>query len=185
MRNFNKQLLLSGLEKDVTDILSRINEIRTLHPDKLNKVPSTGGWTALQVIEHLNSYNRYYLPQIQTSLSQNANSAPDAVFKSGRIGNYFTKIMLPGADGNISKKMSAPKDHVPQLRLDAAKVLQEFIAGEEKLLHYLKIAYKKDIGKIKTPISISKFIKLKLGDTFRFLIAHQQRHFVQLNRTLE
>lgn len=185
MRNFNKQLLLSGLEKDVTDILSRINEIRTLHPDKLNKVPPTGGWTALQVIEHLNSYNRYYLPQIQTSLSQNANSAPDAAFKSGRIGNYFTKIMLPGADGNISKKMSAPKDHVPQPRLDAAKVLQEFIAGEEKLLQYLKIAYKKDIGKIKTPISISKFIKLKLGDTFRFLVAHQQRHFVQLNRTLE
>jgi hypothetical protein len=26
---------------------------------------------------------------------------------------------------------------------------------------------------------------LKLGDTFRFIIAHEQRHFVQIRNTLE
>ena len=40
------------------------------------------------------------------------------------------------------------------------------------------------MGKIRISISISRFVKLKLGDTFRFLIAHEQRHFVQVARTL-
>jgi uncharacterized damage-inducible protein DinB len=35
------------------------------------------------------------------------------------------------------------------------------------------------------PISIAKFIKIRLGDTFRFLIAHQQRHFAQVANTLK
>jgi hypothetical protein len=28
-------------------------------------------------------------------------------------------------------------------------------------------------------------IKLKLGDTFRFFIAHEQRHFIQIQNTLQ
>jgi hypothetical protein len=46
------------------------------------------------------------------------------------------------------------------------------------------MALSTDMGKLRLPISISKLIKLKAGDTFRFLIAHQQRHFVQLQNAM-
>lgn len=47
------------------------------------------------------------------------------------------------------------------------------------------MARNKDLGKIKTSISISKWIKLKLGDTFRVIIYHNERHIVQANKIAE
>ena len=32
---------------------------------------------------------------------------------------------------------------------------------------------------------ISKFIRLKLGDAFRFLVAHEQRHMIQARNTIK
>jgi uncharacterized damage-inducible protein DinB len=37
---------------------------------------------------------------------------------------------------------------------------------------------------VKVGISIAPFIKLKLGDVFRFMIAHQVRHILQAGRAL-
>jgi hypothetical protein len=51
-------------------------------------------------------------------------------------------------------------------------------------LQLLNKARNTDLGKIRIPISIAPFIKLKLGDVFAFIIAHHQRHFVQINNTL-
>jgi len=46
----------------------------------------------------------------------------------------------------------------------------------------LDVCAKVDIGKTKTAISISKWIKLKLGDTLRVVIYHNQRHMAQAKR---
>ena len=71
-----------------------------------------------------------------------------------------------------------------------------------KLLHYFAalkgIASKKDretmvdyvlditnLTKVKTSITISNWIKLRLGDTFRFVIHHNLRHVVQAKNLLE
>jgi hypothetical protein len=81
--------------------------------------------------------------------------------------------------------MKAPKDHTPMLTPDANTVISMFIEQQHTLLNLLEQAKRKDIGSIRTPISISRFIRLKTGDTFRFLIAHEQRHFVQIDNTLE
>lgn len=183
---FNAQNLLRSLEEDVQQLMTTLESVKANKSLNWNKPPQEGKWSPIQIIEHLNSYNRYYLPQIAKSLSEGKRKQIryDPHFKPGWFGNYFTKIMLPGKDGNVGNKMSAPKNHRPPITLNVETVLNEFITEQGKLLQYLKMASETDIAKLKAPISISKFIKLKLGDTFRFLIAHQQRHFVQLKRAL-
>ncbi|MGE5109093.1 MAG: hypothetical protein ACM3H8_16265 [Sphingobacteriales bacterium] len=71
------------------------------------------------------------------------------------------------------------KNQLPANELNPKKVITEFLEGEEKLLCYLERAQKLNIGKLRMSISISKFIKLKPGIPFVFLIAHQQRHMLQ------
>ena len=39
--------------------------------------------------------------------------------------------------------------------------------------------------KTKTAISISKLMKLRLGDTFRFVTAHNERHLLQAENVLK
>lgn len=177
---FNSSALISDLKKDVTAQLLKVEELQSTI-DSLNKQPAPEKWSVSQVMEHLNSYNRYYLPEIEKSLGKKVSYNPS--FKSGMFGNYFTNMMAPKGR-TIGNKMASPKDHVPKSDLDTRKVIAEFVKGQNRLLGLLERAEKTDIGKLRIPISISRFIKLKLGDTFRFLIAHQQRHFVQIDNTL-
>ena len=68
--------------------------------------------------------------------------------------------------------------------LESHAVISEFIDQQEKLLQLLEAAAKVDLNKVRIPISISKLIKLRLGDTFNFTVAHQNRHVLQAQRAL-
>lgn len=176
------RILLSDLQEDTARLIAQTKELLlSIEEEALSQSPAPGKWSAVQCIEHLNSYNRYYLPQIEKALLNGAykNLPAQTTYKPGWIGSYFTKLMKPGVNGELASKMQAPKDHRPAAHLNAKKVMTEFIEGEEKLLSYLERAEELNIAKLRVPISIAKFIKLKLGDTFRFLIAHQQRHMLQ------
>jgi hypothetical protein len=178
MKSFNSSNLLEGLQADIRQMVLAATCLRKEDPELLLTAPAPGKWSVTQVLEHLNSYGRYYLPAIEKSLQ--SSKLYKERFTPGWLGNYFTKIMKPGADGKIGNKMNAPKNHRPAADLDIKPVLDNFLNQQQALLDLLEKAKLKDIGGIKTPISISRFIKLKVGDTFRFFIAHEQRHFLQI-----
>lgn len=182
MQTFDSQTLLSELSQDVKSLIKGAENLKICTPYELNATPGTDKWSVAQVLEHLNAYNRFYLPEIKKTMKKNV--AYSASFKPGILGDYFTKLMNPKKYGKKQKNMKSPKDYSPSSELDAEKVLSEFITGQQQLLLLIEQAREVNIGKLKTPISISPIIKLKLGDTFRFLIAHQQRHFGQIERTL-
>jgi hypothetical protein len=182
MRKYNSQALLEGLQADIRQLVLIANKLRSEDPGVLLEQPAPDKWNVLQVLEHLNSYGRYYIPAIEKSLQKNKPATE--FFKPGFIGDYFTKMLSPSEKGTVRYKMKAPKDHRPSPHLDHQPVIQTFLSQQQSLLELLEKAKTKNIGRIRTPISISRFIKLKLGDTFRFLIAHEQRHFVQINNTI-
>jgi hypothetical protein len=184
MKQMQSSQLLDQLERDTRQIILTIHYLLQEDPGVLLQQPAAGKWSVAQVIEHLNSYGRYYLPLIKKSLDS-TNFKANAIFTPGWLGNYFTHSMLPKEDGRITHKMKSPKDHRPSPDVDSLSVLNEFLAQEKLLLALLQQARTTDLNKISIPISIAKFIKLKLGDTFRFLVAHHQRHFVQVAHTLE
>ena len=66
----------------------------------------------------------------------------------------------------------------------AAEAAKQFLAHQEELLRLVQAAGRADLGRVRVPISLTPLIRLKLGDTFRFVIAHQQRHFQQIARGL-
>lgn len=182
MKKYNSLALLEELQTDVRQLVLIANKLKSEDPGVLHEQPAPGKWNVVQVLEHLNSYGRYYLPAIEKSLQENKPAAE--LFKPGFMGDYFTKMLAPSEKGKVKYKMKAPKDHRPSPHLDHQPVLQIFLEQQQTLLELLEKAKTKNIGRIRTPISISRFIKLKLGDTFRFLIAHEQRHFIQISNTM-
>lgn len=184
MKRMQSNQLLDRLEADTKQIILTLHYLLQEDPGVLTQQPAAGKWSVAQVVEHLNSYGRYYLPLIQQGLKQSTYPA-NASFTPGWLGDYFTKSMLPKEDGRIPNKMQAPKDHRPAPDVDSFTVLNEFMIQEKLLLELLQQARAANLNKIRIPISIAKFIKIKLGDTFRFLIAHHQRHFVQVSNTLQ
>ncbi len=181
MSSLKIQQLVDALQKDVTSTLEQLSVLQRMSEYELLQQPAPGKWSIAQVLEHLNGYNRFYLAAIETALS-NSKKSIAVEYKPGWFGNYFTKLMQPDENSKIGKKMSAPKEFNFGPELDAGKVLAEFEAGQKKLHELLGHGRNADLN-IKVPISLTKLIKLKLGDTFRFVIAHQVRHFLQIERT--
>ncbi len=182
MAVFHTKQILRSLQEDTQQTIHLARKLMDLTDTELNRYPAPGKWSIVQIIEHLNSYNRYYLPQIENVLRDAGRKAVphNPLFHPGFFGNYFTKMMQPSQDGVKGKTYKAPKDHIPPPCLDSVKVMEEFIRQQHRLAEFLQKGMDTDIGRLKVPVSISRFIKLKLGDTFRFLIAHQQRHFMQI-----
>ena len=181
---YNSNVLLDSLQTDVRQILLQANQLHHVPKELLIRQPATGKWSVAQVLEHLNLYCRHYITAIETKLHLN-QSGPTVNFRPGWLGNYFTKLMKPTEDRSIPKKMKAPKNAVPSAQPDAQLMLDEFIHHQHHLLNLLQIAKTANLENIRIPTSLSKFIALKLGDTFRFFIAHEQRHFVQIGSVLK
>ena len=172
--------LLETLEDQVeSHMRDAVQIFQNLSTEQLLKPASDGGWSIAQCLWHLNSYGDYYLPKIKSGLAKNYPANPD--FKSTWLGRYFTRIMKPGAQ---MKKYKAFKNHIAPVELEADKVVAEFIQQQEQLLSYLKLARHTDMNRIRIPISIVSWVKLKLGDVFQFIIAHDERHLQQAKRNL-
>lgn len=178
-----QEKLLESLKKDVEVLLDCADFFRN-EIDALLIPPVPGKWSIAQILEHLNSYGRIYLPQIDKAISA-SQSTRVAWFNSGLWGNYFTNMMKPKDVFDVRNKMKAFKAHTPDNKLSPEKVLDEFVEQQHKLLQLLEMAKLRDLNSIKVPLSITTLIKLKLGDTFRFLIGHEQRHFVQARNAIK
>lgn len=184
MKQINSNQLLDWLQTDVRAIILQANQLQHLSTDVLTRQPSMDKWSVAQVLEHLNIYSRHYITAIESKLHLN-QSGPNRDFTPGWLGNYFTKLMKPKADNSIPKKMKAPKNAIPSAQPNVQAMLEEFINHQHHLLNLLQIAKTANLDYIRIPTSLSKFISLKLGDTFRFFIAHEQRHFVQIENVLK
>ena len=184
MKRIYTNTLLDQLEADTRQAILGVSYLLQTDPGMLMQQPEPGRWSVAQIIEHLNSYGRYYLPLLEQAVSKTGYPF-HPLFKPGWLGNYFTRIMLPGKDDEVHNKMKAFKAHIPSADIDSKKALDEFLEQEQRLLQILAKARHTDIGKIRIPISLTKLVKLKAGDTLRFVIAHHQRHFVQIDHTLK
>lgn len=182
MKKYYSISLLNELQHEIRSMIEESTHLKNEDPGCLMEAPAPGKWSVAQVMQHLNSYGNYYLPAIARSLKKNRPAK--LYFKPGWLGNYFTKLMQAAPDGRIKNKMQSPKDHRPETQPDWLPVVNTFLSQQQQLLELLEQAKQKDIGTIRVPISISRFIRLKLGDTFRFLVAHEQRHFIQLRNAL-
>lgn len=180
MKPESAQSLIDKLEADVERQLQlAIASFQNLSPEKLEIKRADGGWSIAQCFAHLNSYNQYYLPRIEKGLS--ADHPHNPIFKSTWLGQYFTDIIRPSAK---MKKFKAIKQHEPNAHVSGTPAVAEFIENQERLLKLLTESRTTDLNKIKIPISILPWIKLRLGDVFQFVVAHQERHLQQASRML-
>ena len=178
----NKLQFLDLMESRVESHLQDAIKIFQNEPAAALLQPSPeGGWSMAQCLAHLNGYGQFYLPQIAKNLNKAAPAAHPDTFTSTWLGTYFTRMMEPRTG---TRKYKAFKNHVPPPDLDTAAVVAEFIQQQETLLTYLKQARAADLNAIKIPLSITNWVKLKLGDAFQFLIAHNERHVQQAKRHL-
>lgn len=170
--------LIDELKKITEENMQFAKTLLNQSDEKLNFRSSEKSWSILECIEHLNRYGKFYIPEINKRIKDSDTKSTE-VFSSGVLGNYFAKSMLPKENLN---KMKTFKSMNPIHSSLDKNVLIEFISQQKQMINLLNNAENVDLNKVKTSISISNLIKLKLGDTFRFVIYHNLRHIEQAKR---
>lgn len=176
----NSETLINELIELTQKNRSDVQSFKNLTDNQLNLKHTTESWSILECIEHLNRYGNFYIPEISKRLKHSTLQA-SPTFKTGFLGNYFAKSMLPKEKLN---KMKTFKSMNPNNSALDRQVLDTFIQQQDSLIKLLEDAKNTDLTKVKTAISISKLIKLRLGDTFRVVIYHNLRHIVQAKKVL-
>jgi hypothetical protein len=103
----------------------------------------------------------------------------------GFFGNYFTNMMMPKNVYEVKNKMKTAKSFSPERGINVQAVFTEFFQHQNKLLQLLEVSRRRNLNTINIPLSFSRLIRLKLGDLFRFLVAHEQRHMMQERNTIK
>ena len=184
MKKFKSEELIDQLEADVKKIISAAEHLQTADPIKLNYCPEDGQWSVVQVLEHLNAYNRHYLPLIERSMIHITKDV-SAWFVSGFLGNYFVNAIKPTNVFEIKKKMRTGKAFNPDKGVNVDTSFKEFFQHQHKLLNLLEVSRRRNLNSVYVPTAFSKLIHFKLGDMFRFLIAHEQRHMIQARNAIK
>jgi hypothetical protein len=169
--------LIERTRKNINEVERLTQRTETELRNKKNKEI----WNALECIEHLNRYGEFYIPEIKQKIKQ-SKAKSEIDFRSGILGDYFAKSMLPSEK---MTKIKTFKDKNPEGSNLDKKTLDRFLEQQKQILDLLSISRKVSLNKTKTSMSISKLIKLRLGNTFRVLVYHNERHIEQAKKTLE
>lgn len=174
------QELLKSLLEITQENLNFAEYLKSQSLEILNWKQDAESWSALECIEHLNKYGDFYIPEI-TNKIQNPRYKNSELFKSNWLGTYFSKSVAYNENLNKMKTFKSMNPLNSKLNI---QTLEKFITQQHQIIELLNKSKDISLDKTKTAISISKLVKLKLGDTFRVLIYHNQRHIKQAEKTI-
>jgi hypothetical protein len=186
MHTYNSTELLINLRKDVEATLAYCqNELSKFDVETLSLKPSADKWSIAECLEHLNIYSRHYLSRHEKGLN-NSSKCASCAFTPGYFGEKFTKMMKPLEDGSLPSTMSTMKKFDPaKTGTNNPKALQEFIQHQKTFLAQLESAKGHNLNNIRITSTLGPILRFKIGDSFRFLIAHEQRHLLQIKKTVQ
>ena len=179
----DRATLVAELTATTKASIATASELSRLSEAQLNQRPKPNAWSALECFEHLNLYGDFYHPEMEQRMLK-APAAPQASsFKPGRLGNYFVGL-IQLKNGSIGKPMSATKSMTPEPSSLGIQTLDRFLKQQQQLLGLLEQAQESDLTRVKTSISLAPLVKLRLGDTLRFVVYHNERHVAQAKRAV-
>lgn len=148
---------------------------------QLNWKPNSNTWSCLEIFAHLNAYSNFYHPAFRKKISITRFRNPSTVFTSSPLGRSAWQTMKLGKEKNVKRRFNSPKDYNPSVHPELVKetTLTDFVNQQKELLNILEASVAVNLRKVKVPISISKLVRLRLGDALLFAAYHNERHMQQ------
>lgn len=175
---------ISNLELN-NDIITRISTVSNeainlnrLDSQLLNTSPAEDKWSVNQCIEHLILTLIHYLSAIEKGIDQ-ANSkgiGPSLQYKPGIIGNWFYHKMMPITSASKSSKFKTFRKLQPK---QIEEPIHKFLEKHYKFEQLVNEIHKQNLEKIRVVSLAGPLIKFKLGDAYRIVTAHNERHLLQ------
>lgn len=186
METVRTRELIDMLQAELRAQLLQCAQLRERPLELLQRRPSAKRWSVLEVLRHIQLSSGHYHQRLKNLYAGNGQGLRYAeMYTSGRWGDLSTKAMVPRSDGSIGWRMKTMSLFEPRnvatsgwtALADVELMLNELIALLEK-------ARTMGLEGKKITSTLGPILRFQPGDAFRFPIAHQKRHFLQITNTL-
>lgn len=155
--------------------------VSRLSASQKNWRPNEYTWSLIDIFSHLNEFSRFYHEAITSKIARTRYTEPKENFVSSPLGKAGWSSMKLGNAKNVKRKFNAPKAYNPTFEKDIVdeSAIEHFTAYQSEWLEILEKVKTVNIRRVKIPISISKIVKFRLGDTLLYVTYHNERHVQQ------
>ncbi len=158
-------------------------EFRPQTDAQLRWQPAPDRWSIVECLQHLNLAERFYIRNIQhkvDALGMVSVQPVDQTLESDWIG----RAMLYAVDPAMNIKLPTLGMISPRRpdELNPTEVLNQFVELQSTLHHLLDKAVYLDWNQDKVMTMYGNWLKIRLGDALRMLVAHTERHMNQAMR---
>jgi hypothetical protein len=154
---------------------------KKLSSNQRNWRPNAETWSLNDIFWHLNTSLSYYNTEFIEKIEKTKFKQSKDTFISSPLGRSAWKSMKLGNAHNVKRKFRAPKEIDPKQnqRDETGNELEIFLENQHTLLEIFIKAAEVNLRKVKIPLSISKMVRLRLGDCLQFVVYHNERHYYQ------
>lgn len=188
-----KEIISNDLVQELHKFTRRLAEViehdfLALSDRQMQWQASPEKWSIAHCLHHLNIVSDYYHIVIAKSIkqAQAQGSKPNIRFKSGWLGQKMIASIQLDKNHKPKRKLRVPSSFNPVEQVaqnsSAAILVRQYLAHQKYFMQLLDQAQKVNLTKVRAPIAILKFIKLRLGDILQFVLYHNERHIVQALR---
>lgn len=138
-------------------------------------------WSINEIFAHLNEFANFYHEAFRKKIASTKFREPKEVFVSSPLGKSAWSSMKLGNLRNVKRKFKANRLYNPTLNKTLVKGNddQQFLVYQQELLQLIEDSKSVNIRKAKVATSLSKIVRLRLGDAFLFVVYHNERHIQQ------
>lgn len=151
--------------------------------ERMARIPANGGWSALQVLEHLvvshDDYARVVAPIVARPAPMTAAAQAAAYrWKPSLLGRIIARSLVS------TRALPAPKSWRVAAMTPRADVAAAFDGRLADLGDWMEASRLRDWRRTRTHSPISPLLRMNLGDVFVMLTVHAGRHLGQLERAI-
>jgi hypothetical protein len=167
--------------------IRKINEaveelVRNLTDTQLSWKPNPGSWSIAECLEHLAATARADLPYLRRAIAEGRSRRMSGrgPFRYGLFG----RLLIACMDASVLFKFKAPAVYRPSANRAPRESIDEFFSRQQEILECLRESDGLDLARTKMSLPSHEFLRLSIGQEFRLLVVHEQRHVEQAKRAL-
>lgn len=180
----NKNEVAQQVRHEITEANQQILRFQQRPTDVLRHRPHPDAWSALDCVEHMNLFYNDYLPRVEAAV-RGAKPSEKPTYSPGFFGKKMIDSLRPQQGRRrmkikTFKKMTPATDGIPTEAVFAA-----FFAHHTRLEELLNQSPPLNWNRTKVASAIGPILRFRLGDCFRLLLAHTERHLLQAREAME
>lgn len=171
----------------INQLQEQLNSLKQVDSKTLLRKANPKKWSVAEILSHLIIANGMYKPKLEKQLAIKTNlvSVSDGI-KASWLPSFLVQKFKP-KDNKIQLKMKTSGMFEPQLKENQTvlELIEEFEISLNDLKNWIYHYRTENISLKKFNSALGPVVRFNIPEACEFLLAHTERHFFQIERTLK